>query len=105
MIASLNGRYATVTLDYLARSQLINLDRKKEHHNQLAATLPDSPFLHLGAPVLTKARGLVLWSVRTVDCYSRFDAADAEPKRNYFNGHQKKRGRGKKANYFPLHSP
>ncbi len=43
-------------LDYLARAQLINLDRKEEHHNQLAATLPDSPVLHLGAPVLTNAR-------------------------------------------------
>lgn len=95
MAVPLNARYETVTLDYLAHAQLINLDRKKEHHNQLAATLPDSPFLHLGAPVLTNAGGLVLWSVRTVDCYSRFDAADAEPKRNYFNGHQQKRGREK----------
>lgn len=91
----LNGKYETVTLDYLACAQLINLDRKKEHHNQLAATLPDSPFLHLGTPVLINAGGLVLWSVRTVDCYSRFDAADAEPKKNYFNGHLQKRGREK----------
>lgn len=84
------------TFDYLACAQLINLDRKREHHNQLAATHPDSPFLHLGALVLTNAGGLVLWSVRTVDCYSRFDAANATLKKNYFNGHQKKRGAGKK---------
>lgn len=37
----------------------------------------------------------MLWSVRTVDCYSRFDAADAEPKRNYFNGRSQKRRREK----------
>lgn len=93
-------------LDYLECAQLINLDRKKkEHHNQLAAKVPDSPFLHLGAPVLTNAGGLVLWSVRTADCYSRFDAADTEPKRNHFNGHQQKSGREKKANYSPLHCP
>lgn len=94
--------YETVILDYLARAQLINLDRKKEHHNQLVATLPDSPFLHLGAPVLTNAGGLVLWSVRTADCYSRFDAADAEAKRNYFNGHEQKRGREKRLIIFPF---
>lgn len=69
---------------------------KKEHHNQLAAKVPDSPFLHLGASVLTNAGGLVLWSVRTADCYRRFDAADTEPKRNHFNGHQQKSGREKK---------
>lgn len=73
----------------LAWTQLINLDRKKEHHHQLAAKVPDSLFLHLRAPVLTNAQGLVLWSVRTVDCYGRFDAADTEPKRNDFNGRQK----------------
>jgi len=81
------------------------LRQEKEHHNQLAATLQDSPFLHLGAPKLTSVcvtvcvwgGGLVLWSVRTVDCYSRFDAADAQPKRNYFNGHDQRRGRGKKS--------
>lgn len=93
MIVQLDGKYETVMLDYLAQAQLINLDRKKEHCNQLAATLPDSPFLHLGAPILTNAGGLVLWSVRTVDCYSRFDAADAKPKRDYFNVHEEKRGR------------
>lgn len=79
---------------------------KKEHRNQLAAKVPDSPFLHLGASVLTNAGGLVLWSVRTADCYRRFDAADTEPKRNHFNGHQQKSGREKKkANYSPLHCP
>ena len=64
---------------HLAHAQRINLDRakKKEHHGQLAAILPDSPFLCWRAPVLTNAGGLVLWSVRTVDCYSRFDAPDA----------------------------
>lgn len=109
IIVPLKGRWETITLDYLARAQLINSDRKKEHHNQLAATHSQTaPFLHSGAAVLTNAGGLTLWSVRTVDCYSRFDGADAEPMRNYFNGHQQKTGREKKrkkANYFPLHSP
>lgn len=34
--------------------------QEKEHHNQLVAILQDSPFPHLGAPVLTNAGGLAL---------------------------------------------
>lgn len=70
--------------------------QEKEHHNQLVAILQDRPFLHLGAPVLTNAGGLVLWSVMTVDCYSRFDAADAKPEKNCFNGHEQKEGAEKR---------
>lgn len=33
------------------------LGQEKEHHNQLAASLQDSPFPHLGAPVLTNVGG------------------------------------------------
>lgn len=46
------------------------LGQEMEHQNQLTATFHDSPFLHFETPVLTNVRGLALWSVRTVDCYS-----------------------------------
>lgn len=102
-----DGRYDTAASSYLASSQLINLDRgkKKERGSQpISCHTPRQPRSHSGAPVLTTARGLVLWSVRTDDCYSRFDPADAETKDKSRLMDMSIRGGGKKANYSPLHS-
>lgn len=85
----------------LARAQLINLNRKKEHHNQLAAMLSDSPIMQQGESILTNAVGLALWSVRTVDCYSRFDAAEPR-KKTLMDTSKRGGGRKKRLIIFPF---